>query len=253
MKHVRWLSLSVFFAAANLAHGASVDLLLVAPDDATLQPVLAQLAAPATTTHAAWTFWRGQLHGKSVVLTRSEGDPLNATAATTLALRRYPPRLVVVFGRARAHDPGLRAGDIVVSERFAAFDGMISPIAPLDGGSDALQWARRPHLLVTVGEKETATEAFAADASALAIARALPSGRGSAHVGVLGSAHQINREADRIAWLRQHWKTSTEDGESAHVAGCATLLGVPVIGFRIVDGPPAEIAGFTLRFVAAWK
>ncbi len=39
-----------------------------------------------------------------MVLTRTEGDPLNAVAATTLAVRRYSPKLVVTYGTARAHD-----------------------------------------------------------------------------------------------------------------------------------------------------
>ena len=247
------LLLLLLVTCGLVARAASADLLLIAPDDVTLRPVRERLVNPETETRATWTFWRGQLHGKSVVLTRSEGDPLNAVAATTLALRRDPPRLVVVFGSARAHDPGLKAGDIVVSERFAAFDGFISPVTALDAGSAPERWNKLPHLLLAPGEKEVATEAFPADAKAVAFARALTSPKGKVVVGVLGSANQINREADRIAWLRQHWSTSSEDGESAHIAGCAALFGVPVVGFRVIEGTPEGIAEFTLRFVEGWK
>ncbi len=249
--------LTVFASAAG---AAAVDLVLIAPDDATLRPVRQRLTGAETQSRAAWTFVRGELHGKSVVLTRSEGYPLNAVAATTLALRHTPPRLVIVFGLARAHAPELRAGDIVVSERFAAFDGMITPVAALDQGSDALRWRKRPHLLVSAGEKETPTEAFPADAAALRLAQSLAVPGTRILPGVLGSAHQINREADRLAWLREHWRTSTEDGESAHVAGCALLFGVPVIGFRLIETPeaatpggPETIGEFARRFVEAWK
>jgi Nucleoside phosphorylase len=242
---------------ASIARASSgpepVDLLLVAADDATLQPILQRLDSPRVKTTAAWTLWLGRLSNKSVAVTRTEGDPLNAVAATTLALRQHPPRLVIVFGTSRAHDPALRSGDIVVSDAFCAFDGMISPVAPLDAGSDALTWRKLLHPVMTAGEDETPMETFPADASAAALALSLASPPQRIVSGILGSAPQINREADRIAFLHSEWKTSTEDGESAHVAGCAFLFRIPVIGLRVIDAAPASAAEFTLRFVDAWK
>lgn len=85
----------------------------------------------------------------------------------------------------------------------------------------------------------------------IAKAWSLPPGR--VVVGVLGSAGQINREADRLAWLHAQWGTSCEDGESAHVAGCAQLLGVPVFGLRVIDGAEGEAAGLAVKFLEEWK
>ncbi len=251
-----------FFTACALGFAAlgapafaadGVDLLLVAPDDATLQPLLDELGDARRETHAAWTFWLGDLAGHRVALTHTDRDPLNAVAATTLALRRHPPRLVFVFGPARAHDPALQRGDVVVATAFAAFDGMVSPVAALGEKSRPLQWRKLPHLLMTAGEKETPRESFPADVTAAQRALALDWPHGRVTAGMLGSAPQINREADRIAYLRSQWQTSSEDGESAHVAGCATLFGVPVAGARVIDGTPAEAAAFARRFVEAWR
>ena len=244
MKHVSLLTLLFFCAGALRAE--PVDVLLAAASDAELQPLIAQLVSPHIETRAAWQFWIGTLGGKKVVLTRTEGDPLNAVAATTLGIRRYSPRLVITFGTARPHDPALHAGDVVLSEKFAAFDGIVSRVTPLDGGVAPATWYRLPHLLATAGEKETPAYSFPADSTALAAAKNLPAAHGKIIGGVLGSANQVNHEADRIAWLRQNWGTSCEDGESAHIAGCAQLLGVPVIGLRIIQvadtpaGPAAE-------------
>lgn len=250
----RLTALLSFFAICGAPLlAAPTDLLLVAPDDATLAPILKKLESPRIESRAAWTFWFGQLYGKSVVLTRSEGDPLNAVAATTLAVRRHQPKLIVVFGAARAHDPALRAHDVVVSEKFIAFDGLISPPTGLGGGSDALKWKKLPHPLMTAGERETPAPLFPADPAALALARTLAPIQGRVVVGALGSANQINREADRIAWLRAQWGTSTEDGESAHIAGVGKLFDTPVVGFRVIDGTPEETAAFALKFVEAWK
>jgi adenosylhomocysteine nucleosidase len=69
----------------------------------------------------------------------------------------------------------------------------------------------------------------------------------------LGSAGQVNRESDRIGWIRAQWGTSCEDGESAHVAGCAQLLGVPVVGWRVIDGADGEAAALVVPFLEALK
>ncbi len=230
----------------------SVDVLLAATD-AELQPLIAQLESPHTETRAAWQFWTGTLRGKKVALTRTEGDPLNAVAATTLAIRRYVPRLVVTFGLARPEDPSLRSGDVVVSGSFVALDGMISPPRKPEAGSNALAWHKLAHPLMASGEVENYSEHFPADPAALEVAKNLSAGRGRLVIGVLGSANQVNREADRIAWLHAQWGTSTEDGESAHVAGCAQLLGVPVIGLRIVEGTDGEAAALVMKFLEASK
>ena len=253
MKQLLFVCLLLTAAAAQTFGSQSVDLLLVAADDATLAPVLARLENSRTETHAAWTLWTGKLGEKSAVIARSEGDPLNAVAATTLALRSYSPRLIFVFGTARPHDLALQAGDVIISNGFAAFDGIISPPVELGHGTHPLDWEKLPHPLMTAGEKEVPTELFPADAHAREIALSLSRADRRVVEGVLGSASQINREADRIAYVRSQWRTSTEDGESAHIAGCAALFGIPVVGARVVNGTPAAAADFALEFLSHWK
>lgn len=232
---------------------ASDPILFAAATDAELQPLADRLQQPVTEQRAAWQFRLGLIDGQRVVLIRTEGDPLNAVAATTLAIRRYHPKLVVTYGLSRAHDPALRQGDVVVSEKFAAFDGMESDVLPLDGGSAPLTWSRLQHKLATAGEKETPTDFFPADAQALGRAKTISLAHGRIMVGVPGSANQVNREADRVAWIHDKWGTSCEDGESAHIAGCAQLLGVPVIGLRVIDGTESTAATVALQFLEAAK
>ena len=251
---MRRLGLILLLAVtAAWVRGEKAEVVVAAADDAELQPVIARMSGVRTETIAAWTFRLGTLAGRTLVLARTEGDPLNAVAATTLAIRHYSPRLVVVLGRARAHDPALRPGDLVVSRSFAAFDGMESPVTPAGGGSDALKWSPLPHLLMTRGGREMPAAAFEADADASAAAGRLRVPGGSVLLGVLGSANQVNAEADRVAWLRGHWGTSCEDGESAQVAGCARLLGVPVVGWRVIDGPAGAAAALVAPFLEEWK
>jgi adenosylhomocysteine nucleosidase len=237
-----------------VARVRAADLLLLAADEAALQPLLARLEGSRSETRAAWTIWTGRMQGREVVLARTEGDPLNAVAVTTLAVRLHHPRLIVTYGAARAHDPALRPGDLVVSERFTPFDGVVSPRLPLQGGTDPTVWEPLPHLVLDPNEiKEVPVKAFPADASALGVARSIPWPQGRVVAGVLGSASQVNREADRVASIRAVWGTSCEDGESAHIACCASILGVPVIGFRVIDGPGVAAVPAVLSFVEAWR
>lgn len=242
----------VFLLLAASLRSADTDLLLAATEEE-LRPLLAKLETSRAETRAGWQFWLGTLGGKTVVLTPTEGDPLNAVAATTLAIRRYSPKLVLTFGSARAHDPALRTGDVVLSREFTAFDGMISPHRDLGAGTAPLAWRKLHHPLMTPGEKESRQERFPADPATLAVAEKISAPRGRIVAGVLGSAHQINREADRIAFLRAQWGTSSEDGESAHIAGCALLLGVPAFGLRVIDGKPGEAAQLVLQLVEGTK
>lgn len=242
----------IFLLLAVGLTAAPVAALLAAPE-AELQPLLTRLAEAHTEKIAAWQFWTGTLDGKAVALTRTEGDPLNAVAATTLAIRRFAPKLVVTFGAARAHDPALHPGDVVVSGSFAAFDGMVSPHRELGAGSAPLTWQKLPHAIMTPGEREKYLPVFPADATALAAAQKLTPARGRLVTGMLGSANQINREADRLAYLRSQWGTSCEDGESAHIAGCALLLGVPVIGLRVIDGSDGEAAALVMQLLGGLK
>ncbi len=250
---MRFILIVALVAISCGARAETVDALLAAATDAELAPLLTQLTDAHTETRVAWTFWSGKIAGRKVVLVRTEGDPLNAVAATTLGIRHYQPKLVVTFGPARAHDPALHAGDLVISEKFAAFDGMISPQKKLGEGSDATKWQPLPHPLMTAGEVEHYLMTFPAGDSALAAARPLAAARGRTIVGVLGSANQVNREADRIAWLHEKWETSCEDDESAHVAGCAYLFGIPAIGFRVIDGHDGEAAQLVRKFLEAGK
>jgi adenosylhomocysteine nucleosidase len=214
---------------------AKVDLLIAAATEAELAPVRAKMSGVTETTATSWTFWSGTLAGKSVVLARTEGDTLNAVAAVTLGIRRFDPSLVLSYGIARPHDVTLKAGDVVVSEKFVAFDGFISGHRGLGEGTKLSDWKKLPHAPISAGEVETYMESFPASEAAKTAAMELKAvGGGRVITGVLGSAHQVNREADRVAWLRATWGTSCEDFESAHVAVTAKLFGVPAAGIRVV-------------------
>lgn len=208
---------------------------LISETDTEVSPLRTHLVDSKQVTIASWSFWTGKIGAHEVVLSRCDPGPLNAVAATTLAIRHFKPSLVVSFGTARAHNPDLHPLDAIVSRLFVPFDGFVSKRRELGEGSDPAQWRKLPHPMMTPGEKEAYTESFAADSDALAIFTRVPNPKGRTTAGVVGSAHQINQEADRRVELHAAWKTDCEDFISAHVAACASLFQVPAIALRVIE------------------
>jgi adenosylhomocysteine nucleosidase len=54
-------------------------------------------------------------------------------------------------------------------------------------------------------------------------------------VGTVGTALQFNLEVDRILWLRETYKTDSEDQESAYAAGVAMAMRTPFVALRVIS------------------
>ncbi len=69
----------------------AADIVVQGAVDTELQPLLAALEGREQIQIAAWTFWRGRIAGKTVVVSRTEVGPVNASTATTLAIVNFRP------------------------------------------------------------------------------------------------------------------------------------------------------------------
>ncbi|MBK7600711.1 MAG: 5'-methylthioadenosine/S-adenosylhomocysteine nucleosidase [Acidobacteria bacterium] len=93
-----------------------VDILVQGALDWELQPLLAALEEREQIQIAAWTFWKGRIGSKRVVISRTEVGPINAVASTTIGILNFRPSLIINQGSAGANDPELKVFDIVVGE-----------------------------------------------------------------------------------------------------------------------------------------
>jgi adenosylhomocysteine nucleosidase len=89
---------------------------------------------------AAWTFWRGRLGGLRAVISRTEVGPVNAAAATTLAIVNFRQRLIINQGTAGAAGPDLKVFDIVVGEATVDYGAFRSARAEAGAGVDMARW-----------------------------------------------------------------------------------------------------------------
>jgi adenosylhomocysteine nucleosidase len=213
----------------------TVDIVVQGALDWELQPLLAALEHKEQIQIAAWTFWRGRIAGKRVVVSRTEVGPINAVAATTLAIERFHPKLILNQGTAGANDPELKVYDIVVGAETVDYGAFRSTHAEQGTGINQERWAPLTHKLRLEGKERIEFKRFAGDEAALKVALATPYARGRLRKGVVGAAFEYNRELDRLLWVRKTYGTDSEDMESAFAAGTAAGFKVPFLAVRIIS------------------
>jgi adenosylhomocysteine nucleosidase len=203
--------------------------------DGELGPLLAALEGRETVQVAAWTFWRGRIHGRTVVVSRTEVGPINAAAATALAITNFHPRLVINQGTAGADDPDLHVFDIVVGEATVDYGAFRSTHAEAGGGVNPARWVPMSHWLRLDGSERTEFSRFPGDPETMRVALAVANPKGRVVKGVIGSAYEFNREIDRLVWVHKIYGATSEDMESAFAAGVAAGFRTPFLAIRIIS------------------
>jgi adenosylhomocysteine nucleosidase len=213
----------------------AADIVVQGAVDTELQPLIAALEGREQIQVAAWTFWRGRIGGKTIVVSRTEVGPVNASAATTLAIRTFRPRLIINQGTAGATIPDLKLFDIVVGEAAVDYGAFRSAPAAAGAGVDLSRWTPMPHRLRLDGKERVAFDRFPGDAAAVEAALRIPNPRGRVTKGIIGTAFEFNREVDRLVWMNKTYGVVSEDMESAYAAGTAAGFKVPFVAIRIIS------------------
>jgi len=222
----------------------AADIVVQGAVDTELQPLLAALAGKEQIQIAAWTFWRGRIAGKTVIVSRTEVGPVNATAATTLAIRTFRPRLIINQGTAGAATPDLRVFDIVVGEATVDYGAFRSTPAGAGAGVDLSRWTPMPHRLRLDGQERVAFDRFPGDRAAVAAALEIPNPHGRVTKGIIGTAFEFNREVDRLVWMNKTYGVVSEDMESAFAAATAAGFKTPFVAIRIISDSEFQAAEF---------
>lgn len=260
MQRRTFLAGFVSAAAAASARPAG-PLLIQGAVDGELGPLLEALGARARENRiGGWSFWRGRIGRRDVVLSRTGVGPINAAASTALAIREFRPWAVINQGTAGGHNRGLKLWDIVLGERTTDYSAFEAPHGDAGAGVDTRAWRPKPHVVRTPSGEPRTYPSFPGDAELIRSAERISNPRGRVLRGNLGSAFQYNRQLDHIDWLHRAYGTDTEDMESAFAHGAAIGLGVRFLAIRMVSDTEWEhpvferIAGrycaeFVLEFI----
>lgn len=219
----------------KLAEDATVDVVVQGALDSELQPLLAALENREQIQIAAWTFWRGRIGRQRVIVSRTEIGPINAVAATTLAVTTFKPKLIINQGTAGANDPELKVFDIVVGEASVDYGAFRSSHADAGEGVSQSRWTPMLHRLRLDGVERTPFKNFPGDEEAMKLALDTPYKRGRVTKGVIGTAFEFNKEIDRLVWVRKTYGAASEDMESAYAAGAAAGFKTRFLAIRIIS------------------
>lgn len=212
-----------------------VDVVVQGALDSELQPLIAALEQKEQIQIAAWTFWRGKIGSKRVVVSRTEVGTINAVAATTLAITTFKPKLIINQGTAGANAPELKVFDIVIGEATVDYGAFRSNHADAGAGIDQARWTPIPHRLRLDGKERVMFKNFPGDADTMKIALDTPYKRGRLVKGIVGSSFEFNKEIDRLIWVQKTFGASSEDMESAFAAGTAIGFGTRFLAIRIIS------------------
>ncbi|HVU18755.1 MAG TPA: 5'-methylthioadenosine/S-adenosylhomocysteine nucleosidase [Candidatus Didemnitutus sp.] len=224
----------------------AVDVLVQGAEQLEVDELVAALHAPQKHTVGPFNFWVGTIGPHRVAVSLTGESLINCTAATLAGIETFAPKLIVNQGTSGAQVRYLGLHDIIIGQRALDYGNFVSAPRGPGQGSAPLTWTPVVQRL-----RDPRTDAwveypngFAGDPIALAVALRTRNPMGRVFGGVIGSAHEVNLELDRVGWSHRTFGMDVEEMESGHVAAIAHVFGIRYIAFRVVSDAPYEHVPF---------
>ncbi len=237
------LVLLSLFLSLPLRATESVDVLVQGAENLEVRDIVAALGPTATkTTLGPFTFWTGNIGPHRVAVSLTGQAIINCTTSTILGIEEFQPKLIVNQGTSGAQAPYLTLHDIIVGRRALDYGPFVTPFRAQGEGSAPLTWTTLPQQLrdPKTGAMLAYPQGFDGDPECIEVALRTRNRMGRVFPGVIGSAHEINLELDRVRWCAQTFGMDVEEMESGHVAALAHAYGIRYIAFRVVSDAPYE-------------
>jgi adenosylhomocysteine nucleosidase len=238
-----WLAFILFSLLCSLSLRATpVDVLVQGAEKPEVAEILAALENSQKVEIGRFSFWTGRIGPHTVAISLTGQGLLNCTTATVLGIEEFSPKLIVNQGTSGAQVPYLTLHDIIVGRRALDYGNFITPTRAVGQGSDALTWTPVPQRLrdPTSGQLVDYPDGFPGDPAALAVALRTRNPMGRVFPGIIGSAHEVNLELDRVRWSARTFGMDVEEMESGHIAALAHAYGIRYVAFRVVSDAPYE-------------
>lgn len=179
-----------------------------------------------------FTFYRGRLFNKEVILSLSGIGKVNAAIATTMAINRYQAGCVINTGSAGGLGAALQVGDVVVGTLIAHHDVDVTAFG------------------YKIGQVPKLRPAFESDSdlvrAAGKAARAFTGAR--IHKGLIVSGDQFIHSAEQVARIRQNFfGVQVVEMEAAAIAQTCEQFGVPFVVIRAVSDLADEKADISFE------
>ena len=233
-------------AAGPAARPAPVEVLVQGAEKLEVDDLVAALEQPEKFQYGPFSFWTGRIGGHRVAVQLTGQALINCTTSTLIGIEEFEPKLIVNQGTSGAQVPYLALHDIIVGRRTLDYGIFITPVRAKGQGSAPLAWVPQPQQLrdPATGRLVAFPDGFPGDPAALAVALRTRNPMGRVFPGVIGSAHEVNLELDRVQWSHRTFGLDVEEMESGHVAALAHAYGIRYVAFRVVSDAPYESVPF---------
>ena len=192
-------------------------------------------------------FHMATVNGKKIIVQTTGMGTIKAAMATTYAIEKIHPTLVINQGTAGAQEREFGVGDVILAEAAVNINQMSMPKKELGEGSDPFTW-----------EKPSQTREYEADKTLLALFSNVEYTAGRMIKGKIATGDIYSRETDRIIWLAESYGTCAEDMETAAVFEVCETFETPCMGLRVISNNElkgnefnGETAGLLQEYV--WK
>lgn len=167
-----------------------------------------------------FSFFRGRLFNKDVILSLSGIGKVNAAVATALAINRYSPDCIINTGSAGGLGSGLKVGDVVLGTLIAHHD--------VDATAFGYQ----------IGQVPRMRPAFESDPYLVKVARKAAKAFTGASVykGLIVSGDQFVHSTEQVEQIRSRFfGVQVVEMEAAAIAQTCEQLAVPFVVIRAVS------------------
>ena len=172
----------------------------------------------------SYTFYRGSLNGKDVVLVQSGIGKVAAAVATTLLIELFKPDAVINTGSAGGFDPELEVGDVVISSEVCHHD--------VDVTAFGYKMGQVPQMPATFSATPALVEAAKQSIQALGFCKT--------KTGLIATGDSFICDPARIAVIRQQFPDMLAvEMEGAAIAQVCHMLSTPFVVIRSLS----DIAG----------
>ena len=178
-----------------------------------------------------YNFYEGTIDDYPVVICNCLIMSINASIATTLAIHKYNPLVIINEGTSGGHGQNVHKGDIVIGENCINILSAGTPRKEKGEGSNSLEWV----LTTFITEKPNRLIYQQANSKLVNLAKSVEYLEGKVHIGTIGSGDIWDREYDRMEMLNKKYGTLCEDMEANAIYTVANQFNIPVIGIKIVS------------------